>query len=136
MSSISWFWVITAIIFFSSVKKLRYSDRYIWSCSGRGATIYYTVYARHQSKTDYIRIIKSKCDSAPRSWAHINNTVALTILTFQHIQCLHLMYSEVAWVPVSLGTQVQPQITPNPDDLPDYLSVSYGYASMYGCLSF
>ena len=46
---------------------------------------------------------------------HINNTVVLTILTFLHIQCLHLMYDEVAWVLVSLGTQVQPQIIPDPD---------------------
>ena len=58
-----------------------------------------------------------------KSWSHINNTVVLTILTFQHIQCLHLMYAEVAWALVSSGTQVQPQITPDPD----YLSVSYDY---------
>ena len=37
------------------------------------------------------------------------------------------MYAEVAWVLVSLGTQVQPQIVPDPDYLPDYLSVSYDY---------
>ena len=54
----------------------------------------------------------------------------LTILTFQHIQCLHLMYAEVAWVLVSSGTQVQPQIIPDPDYLPDYLSVSYDYVTM------
>ena len=74
-----------------------------------------------------IRIIKLKCISAPRSWSHINNTVVLTILTFQHIQCLHLMYAEVAWALVSSGTQVQPQIIPDPGHLPDYLSVSYDY---------
>ena len=71
--------------------------------------------------------MKLKCISAPRSWSHVNNTVVLTILTFQHIQCLHLMYAEVAWVLVSSGTQVQPQIIPDPDYLPDYLSVSYDY---------
>ena len=49
------------------------------------------------------------------------------MLTFQHIQCLHMMYAEVAWVLVSSGTQVQPQIIPDPDYLPDYLSVSYDY---------
>ena len=49
------------------------------------------------------------------------------VLIFRHIQCLHLMYSEVAWVLVSLGTQVQPQKILSPDDLPDYLSVSYDY---------
>ena len=38
------------------------------------------------------------------------------------------MYAEVAWVLVSLGTQAQPQIIPDPDYLPDYLSVSYDYA--------
>ena len=52
----------------------------------------------------------------------------MTILTFQHIQCLHLMYAEVAWVLVSSGTQVQPQIILDPDYLPDYLSISYDYA--------
>ena len=30
------------------------------------------------------------------------------------------MYSEVAWVLVSSGAQVQPQITVNPDDTPDF----------------
>ena len=38
------------------------------------------------------------------------------------------MNSEVAWVLVSLGTQVQPQIILDPDYVPDYLSVSYDYA--------
>ena len=37
------------------------------------------------------------------------------------------MYADVAWVLVSLGTQVQPQVILNPDYLPDYLSVSYNY---------
>ena len=37
------------------------------------------------------------------------------------------MYAEVAWVLVSLGTQVQLQIILDPDYLPDYLSVSYDY---------
>ena len=64
--------------------------------------------------------------SAPRSWSNIKNTVVLTILTFQHIQCLHLMYAGVLWVLVSLRTQVQPQIILDPDYLPDYLFVS-GY---------
>ena len=53
---------------------------------------------------------------------HIKNTV---VLIFRHIQCLHLMNSEVAWVLVLLGTQVQPQIIVSPDYLPDYLSVFY-----------
>ena len=44
---------------------------------------------------------------------------------FRHIQCLHLMYSEVAWVLVSSETQVQPQTILKPDFLPDYHSVSY-----------
>ena len=65
--------------------------------------------------------------SAPKSWPHVNNTVVLTILTFRHIQCLHLMYAEVAWVLVSSGTQVQPQVILDPDYLPDYLSVSYDH---------
>ena len=54
----------------------------------------------------------------------------LTILTFRHIQCLHLMYAEVAWVLVSSGNQVQPQIILDPDYFKDYLSVSYDYALM------
>ena len=66
-----------------------------------------------------IRIIKLRCISAARSWSHINNTVALAIQIFRHIQCLHLMYAEVAWVLVSSGTQVQPQIILYPDYLPD-----------------
>ena len=53
----------------------------------------------------------------------------MTILTFRYIQCLHLMYAEVAWALVSSGAQVQPQIILSPDYLPDYLSVSYDYGS-------
>ena len=56
---------------------------------------------------------------------YIKNTV---VLIFQRIHCLHLMYSEVAWVLVSSGTQVQPQIILDSDYLPDYLFVSYDYA--------
>ena len=54
----------------------------------------------------------------------IKNTVALI---FRHIQCTHLMYSEVVWVLVSSGTQVHPQIIFDPDYVPEYLSVSYDY---------
>ena len=46
---------------------------------------------------------------------HIKNTV---VFMFQYIQCLYLMYYEVAWVLVSLGTQVQPQIIIDPGYLP------------------
>ena len=53
----------------------------------------------------------------------IKNTA---VLVFRHIQCLHLMNSTIAWVLVSLRTQVQPII--DPDYLSDYLSVSYDYA--------
>ena len=53
--------------------------------------------------------------------------VVLTILTFRHINCLHLMYAEVAWVLVSSGTQAQLQIILDPDYIPDYLSASYDY---------
>ena len=56
---------------------------------------------------------------------HIKNTA---VLIFLQIQCLYLMYSEVAWVLVYSGTQVQPQIILDTDYLPDYLSVSYDYA--------
>ena len=37
------------------------------------------------------------------------------------------MYADVAWVLVSLGTQVQSQIILDPNYLPDYPSVSYNY---------
>ena len=40
------------------------------------------------------------------------------------------MNSEVAWVLVSSGTQVQSQIILDPDYLPDYISVSYDYVKM------
>ena len=43
------------------------------------------------------------------------------VLIFRHIQCLHLMYSEVTWVLVSSETHVERQIVL----VPDYLSVSY-----------
>ena len=55
---------------------------------------------------------------------HIKNTV---VLIFWYIQCLHLVNSEVVWVLVSSGTQVEPQIILDSDYLPDYLSVSYDY---------
>ena len=66
---------------------------------------------------------------APKGWSHRKNTIFLTILTFWHIQCLHLMYAEVAWVLVSSGTQVQPQVILDPDYFPDYLFVSYYYGN-------
>ena len=74
-----------------------------------------------------IRIIKLRCISAPPSWSHINNIIALTILTIWNIQCLHLMYDEVAWVLVSLGTLAQPQIIPDPDYRADYPCLCYAY---------
>ena len=55
---------------------------------------------------------------------HIKNTV---VLSFWYIQCL---YSEVAWVLVSSGTQVQQRIILDPDYFPKYLSVSYDYGIM------
>ena len=68
--------------------------------------------------------MKLRCISSPTAWSHIKNTIVLTILTFRHIQCLHLMYAEVL---VCSRTQVQPQVILDPDYLPDYLSVSYDY---------
>ena len=78
-----------------------------------------------------IRILKLSCISAPKIWSHIKNTVVLTILTFRYIQRLHLVYAEIAWALVSSGTQVQPQLILDPDYLPEYLSVSYGYGYIY-----
>ena len=54
----------------------------------------------------------------------MNNT---DVFLFWYLQCLHLMDSVVAWVLVSLGTQVQRQIMFEPGYLPDYLSISYDY---------
>ena len=59
---------------------------------------------------------------------HIKNTVVFII---RYIQCLDLMTSEVAWVLVSSGTQVQRQIILDPDYIPDYLTVSYNYDNCY-----
>ena len=70
-----------------------------------------------------------RCISAARSRSYINNTVVLTILTFQRIQCLQLMYAKVACVLVSSGTQGQPQIILDPHNLRDYLSVSCDYGN-------
>ena len=52
---------------------------------------------------------------------------ATVVLIFRHIQCLHLINSEVAWVLVCSRTQVQPQITLDPDYLPDYIFIAYHY---------
>ena len=38
------------------------------------------------------------------------------------------MYSEVAWLLLFSGTQVQLEVILDPDCLRDYLSVSYDYA--------
>ena len=51
----------------------------------------------------------------------------MTILALRGIQCLHLIYAEVAWLLVSSGTQVQQQVILDPDYLPDYRSVSDDY---------
>ena len=49
---------------------------------------------------------------------HRKNTV---VLIFWLIQCLHLMYAEVAWVLESSETQDQPQVILYPDYLSDSL---------------
>ena len=62
---------------------------------------------------------------------HIKSTV---VLIFPHIQCLHFMNPEIlvlvsqdSWVLVSSETQVRLQRILNPDNLPDYFSISYDY---------
>ena len=40
------------------------------------------------------------------------------------------MHAQINWVLGSSGTQVQPQVILDLDDLPDYLSVSYDYGNM------
>ena len=67
-----------------------------------------------------MKIIKPRLQEA----RHMKNRV---VLIFHHIQCLYLMNSEVSWVLVFLGTQVQTQIILGPDYLSDYVSVSYEY---------
>ena len=49
------------------------------------------------------------------------------MLIFPHIQCLDFMNPEIAWVVVSSEIQVRWQIILNPDNLPDYFSISYDY---------
>ena len=49
---------------------------------------------------------------------------------FPRIKCFYFMYSEIASVPVSSGTQVQPQVIPDTDYIPDYLFVSYDLGQM------
>ena len=58
---------------------------------------------------------------------HIKNR---NVLIFRHIQCLHLVYADVAWVLVSSGTQIQLQIIPDPDYLSDLLFFFYDYGYM------
>ena len=101
LSSISLIWVITAIIFSSSVKKLRNSDISGVVLAEEQPYITQLTPDIINQKQINIRIMKLKCISATRSWSRVNNTVVLTILTLQHIQCLHLMYAEVAWALVS-----------------------------------
>ena len=49
---------------------------------------------------------------------HIKNTV---VRVFPHIQYFNLMYFEVSWTLVSLGTLAWLQIILDRDNLPDYL---------------
>ena len=103
---------------------------YSWSCSRRRATMYYKFTPGIiNEKQINDRMIRLRCISDPKSWLHIKNTVVLTILTLWYIHHLHLMYAEVAWALVLLGTQVQPQVILDWDYLLDYISVSYDYGS-------
>ena len=61
---------------------------------------------------------------------HIKSRV---VLIFRHVQCLHLMKSEVAWILLSSETQVPGQIIFDPDYLSDYLSVPYDYCQDDKC---
>ena len=61
---------------------------------------------------------------------HTKNTI---ILIFLHIQCLHLMHFEIAWVLLSSGTQIQLQVILHSDNFPDYLSSSYEYVMTRFC---
>ena len=62
---------------------------------------------------------------------HIKNIYYIcSCFVFRHIKCSHLMNSEVAWILVSLGAQVQLRIILEPDYLPDYLSISHDYVKI------
>ena len=60
---------------------------------------------------------------------HIKNTV---VLIFRPIRYPHLIGSDVAWVLVSLKTQVQSQIMLDPYYLPNYLYGPYDYGLKFG----
>ena len=51
----------------------------------------------------------------------------ISALIFRNMQCLHLMYAEIAWVLLSSRTQIQSQMILDPDYLPDYIFVSPDY---------
>ena len=90
-----------------------------WYSSRRGAIIHCTVPTRHnqlEANLYCIRRIKERFINAPWHWSPTEYS-----LIFPYIQCLQLIYSEVAWELVSSGAQVQLQIILDPDYLPDYL---------------
>ena len=119
--------VLSTAIIFSSIVKIQYSDTPEVVLTEEQPYITKFASGIINKKQINIRINKLRCFSAPKSCSHKNNTV---VLTFWHIQCLHLMYAEVAWIPVSSRTQVQPKIIHHPDYLPDCLSVSYDYVNI------
>ena len=84
------------------------------------------VFWRRKAKANIFVLIKTSSRRLHQDECLLG-TVVLTLLTFGHTHCLHLMYAEVTWVLVSLGTQVQSQIILDPDYLLDYLSISYDY---------
>ena len=53
---------------------------------------------------------------------HIKSTV---VLALQYFQCLHLLYCKVTLVQVSSEIPVWLQIIPDPENYPDFLSISY-----------
>ena len=73
-----------------------------WSCSRWEATVYCIIHTRHyQLKTDWHQNNKIKIDQCSKKLVKYKDTVVLTILTLQHIQCL---YFDVCWG--SLGTSI------------------------------
>ena len=60
---------------------------------------------------------------------HVKNKVVLHLCLLDALFYIYLMHSEVAWILVSSGTQVQPQIVIDPGHFADYLSVSYDYGT-------
>ena len=95
-----------------------------YSCSRKGATIYYIVYSKHnQFETYWYQGNKRKIYRSSKKLVTLRIYILYSCFDFLARSLFTLMNSEVAWVLVSSGTQVQPQIILDPDYRSNYLSV-------------